>query len=103
MFYVDVLQNTTPEFSDLYRNIVPKYAARWKDLGIQLKLPVHNLDVIAIDHVNHPSYSEECCKAMLKKWMQVNFKPTWDELYQAIDGLPLLSDDGNSKSMYVCM
>ena len=100
MFYVGMLQNTTPELSDLYRNIVPKYAARWKDLGILLKIPVHNLDAIAANHVHYSSYSEECCKAMLNKWMQFNSRPTWDELLEAIDNLSLLSNNGNSRGKY---
>ena len=76
-----------PKVLELYRNIVPKYAARWRDLGLQLEIPLHHLDTIAVNYTNHPSYSEQCCKAMLQKWMEVTLNPTWSVLRMAIDSL----------------
>ena len=86
-----------PELSELHRDIVPKYAARWKDLGVELKLPVYHLNTIAVDNANHPSHSERCCKAMLQKWMEITPKPTSTILQKAIDHLSL-SREGSSKS-----
>ena len=94
-----------PELSEIHRNIVPVYAARWKDLGVQLKIPIHHLNTIAIDNVHHPSYSQQCCKAMLQKWMESTPNPTWDELQKAIDYLSNLSQDCISESKensFVC-
>ena len=76
------------EISELHRSIVPKYAARWKDLGIQLKIDVHHLDTIAANYQHHPSYSQQCCIAMLRKWMDTNPDATWNMLQKAINNLP---------------
>ena len=72
---------------------MPRYAARWKDLGVQLNIPIHDLDIIAVNNTNHPSYSEQCCKAMLQKWMEMTTKPSWDILQKALDHLPNSSHD----------
>ena len=75
------------QIADLCKTIVPKYAARWNDLGMELKIPQYHLDAIAVDKVNHPSYSVECCKAMLQKWMEITPAANWDLLQAAIENL----------------
>ena len=92
-----------PELSELYRDIVPQYAAKWRDLGVQLKIPVNRLDSIAVNHTNHPQYSEQCCKAVLQKWMEITPNPRWTVLQKAIDGLSGLSIEGSSESKRVVM
>ena len=89
------------ELSELYRDIVPKYAARWRDLGVHLKIPIYHLDTIAVNNTHHPSYSEQCCKAVLHKWIQITPNPTQSVLQKAIDCLPSLFHDDNSESMYI--
>ena len=88
------LGNRKPEISELHKHIVPKYAARWRDLGVQLKIPEHQLNTIAVNNTNHPSYSEQCCKAVLQKWMEINTNATWDMLQMAIGCLYDSSHDG---------
>jgi len=90
-----ILGNKIPELSELYRYIVPQYAARWKDLGVALKIPTHHLNIIEVTGVNHPCYIQECCKAVLQKWMEITPKPTWNILQKAIASLP---QNGNTKS-----
>ena len=80
----DLLDNKKIEISELHRSIVPKYAARWKDLGIQLKIPENHLDIIEADNKK----SQECCKAMLQKWMEITPDVTWNMLQKAISNLP---------------
>ena len=82
-----------PEVSELHSRIVPKYAARWRDLGVQLKIPEHHLNTIAVNNTNHPSYCEQCCKAMLQKWLKITPNATWSILHMAID---YLSDSSHS-------
>ena len=77
------------EIADLCKTVVPKHAARWKDLGMELKIPQCHLNTIAVDKVNHPSYSAECCKAMLQKWMEITPAANWDMLQAAIESLPV--------------
>ena len=94
ILYFLSLGSGKPEVSELHRHIVPKYAARWRDLGVQLKISEHHLDTIAVDNTNHPSYSEQCCKAMLQKWMDITPDATWSIIQMAIDCLPDSSPNG---------
>ena len=93
------LGNVQPKQSDLNRYIVPKFAARWNDLGIQLKVPRHYLDAIAVDKTNHPS-SEQCCKAMLQKWIEITPNATWNILQQSTSHLPDLPSKETFESMH---
>ena len=76
-----------PEVSELHRYVVPKYAARWRDLGQLLELPEHYLNAIAQDNLYHPLCNERCCKSVLKKWMEITPDATWNSLQMAIDFL----------------
>ena len=87
-----------PELSELHREIVPKCAAKWRDLGVELKIPVHHLDAIAVNNAHHPSYSQQCCTAVIQKWMEITPNPTWTVLQKAIDSLSGLSYEGSSES-----
>ena len=78
---------------ELSKNVVPKYAAVWRDLGMQLKIPSERLDAIAVNHGNHPHFAQQCCTAVLRKWLDITPNATWNMLRQAIDSLP------DSKSM----
>ena len=49
---------------------------------------MYHLDTIAEDNANRERFSEKCCKAVLKKWMESNPDPTWDMLQNAINCLP---------------
>ena len=90
-FYL--IGNKIVKVSELHRYIVPVYAARWRDLGVELNLPIHRLDIIAVNYINHPSYSEQCCKAVLQKWMEITPNPTWNIIQKAIDVLDSLPHD----------
>ena len=93
------LGDETPNFSDLHRIIVPRYAPRWRDLGVQLNIPISYLDTIAINNKNHPHHCHQCCTVMLQRWMEITTKPSWDILHKAIDHLPdQLPHDSSSKS-----
>ena len=87
-----MIGNKTSEISELYRFIVPKYAARWKDLGIQLKIPEYYLDTIAANNNHSQSYCQDCCKAVLKKWMDITPNATWNMLQKAIGDLPIRAE-----------
>ena len=98
MFLFFVIGDKTVDLAELHRSIVPLYATRWKDLGIELRIPMHHINIIAADHAHHPSFSEECCKAVFHKWMEISPKHTWSILQKAINSLPSSSHDGSSES-----
>ena len=81
-----------PEVSELHRHI--EYAAKWRDLGVQLKIPEHHLNTIAVNNTNHPFYNEQCCKAMLQKWMEITPDATWSILQLATNCLSDSSHNG---------
>lgn len=54
----------------------------WYQLGLQLKLQPHILDVIRKDFHS----TKECCTEMLKLWLQmVDPQPSWEKLLQALE------------------
>lgn len=77
---------------------MPKVAARWKDLGQELKIPDYHLNTIEANNVHYSSHCEKCCQDMFRKWIQSTVSPSWDILQNAIDSLPRISDDGSNKS-----
>ena len=96
-----LLGNEEPRFSDLYKDVVLKFATRWKDLGVELQIPMHHLEAIQLNNCHHPEHCQHCCKDMLRRWMEITPKPTWNILQKAIDNLPLISHDENPKSKEV--
>ena len=65
---------------DLRRHIVA-YAAKWKDLGLQLGLDIDLLNVIYADY---PHSVEICCRVMLSKWLERDLSATWGKLDDTI-------------------
>ena len=59
-----------------------KYAADWKDIGIELGL---ELDGLAIIERNHPSDCVACFQDMINKWLQLTTDgATWKTLEVAL-------------------
>ena len=100
--YMYILGDMKPKESDILRYIIPKFAAKWRDLGMLLEIPNYCLKTIAVNNTNHASYSEQCCKSMLQKWMEITPDFTWDKLQKCIGHLPGLSCNDNSESTYIC-
>ena len=44
-------------------------AAEWKQLGVQLGVPVHTLDEIQANHENSPNFVQECLRDMFYWWL----------------------------------
>ena len=64
-------------------NYVPKFACKWRDVGIQLlKARYHNaLDII---ERNCRYDVEECCKKMIDKWLETDKNAKWSQLIKAL-------------------
>jgi len=84
-FYSKEKTDTRPQIADLCRDIVPKYAVHWEDLGIMLGLQDHDISVISQDHIFNPNRTLDCCKSMLKKWLRTDSGATWGKLRDAIN------------------
>ena len=65
-----------------------KWAPLWKQLGRQLYVDQHLLNIIQHDCGNN---CVECCSRMLEAWQEQNThdNATWEVLMNAIDKLPI--------------
>jgi len=69
---------------DLANHVVPRWASKWRNLGMQLKIDYHLMDNIQQDF---PSDCEMCCNKMLAEWLQSNSAACWEDLIVAVDNL----------------
>ena len=59
-------------------------APHWRNLGVQLlqEKYTNKLDII---QENHRGDIERCCTEMLKHWLNVDTKASWDKLIDALE------------------
>ena len=67
--------------------MVPKWAPKWRELGTQLNIDQHLMDIIERDCHND---CESCCRKMFSKWLYNNPSVSWEDITTAVD--TLLSD-----------
>ena len=58
-----------------------KYAADWKDIGIELGLEIEGLSIIK---KNNPSDCESCFQDMINNWLKLTVGATWKALEVAL-------------------
>ena len=68
----------------MYKDVVPQYAIHWEDFGIKLGLEKHHIDTISHNNAYNPNRTVDCCKSMLKKWLEMDYSATRDKLRNAI-------------------
>jgi len=66
---------------DLNRYVTKKFAADWKDIGLELGL---QLDTLKIIKKNNPQQAEDCFEEVLDKWIKLNPNATWKTLEVAL-------------------
>ena len=54
-------------------------------LGILLDVPSTTVNAIAEENDED---EQECCKEMLKEWLSIDFKASWEKLLEAVRSLP---------------
>ena len=87
--------NTRPLLKDLYQHITPQYATQWRVIGTLLDLPSERLDII---EYNHRGQAEDCCNAMLERWLQEDTTASWGKLSTVIESCvqpPTVPDKGD--------
>ena len=57
-----------------------RVAAEWKNLGVQLGVPNHTLDVIQANNKNSPNFSQECLRDMFTWWLNNGLDVTQERL-----------------------
>ena len=74
------IEDDIPTMRDLNRYVIQKFAADWKDVGIELGL---NLDVLNIVEENYRKV-ESCFQETLHKWLKSTPNATWKMLEVAL-------------------
>ena len=76
-----------PQIKELHKKIVPLWAAKWKELGEELGLSHNELETISLNHAYHPRRCEECCKAVLRKWLDQDLTASWNKIDEATNNI----------------
>ena len=84
--YVSRAGEDQPVLTDLLP-IIPKYAARWREIGTELELKSYDLDNIDLDNAYHPYRTVQCFRCVLEQWLKEISSPTWCKLDDAIKGI----------------
>ena len=94
-----------PKLSKLNKYIVPKFSASWEKLGVALALDQYQVAIISKNHAHNPHRSEDCCREMLIKWLQINPSATWGVLEDAVTAIMSPSDPVvyNCAGSYTCL
>ena len=70
--------------------MVPSVADKWRDIGVHLLHPtIINSRVLEVIAADHPHSVEECCKSMLKKWLETQEDANWKQILEAIKNIGL--------------
>jgi len=75
---------------DLNRYVIKKYAADWKDVGLELGLQLSTLKVVK---QNNPLQAEDCLEEVLDKWLKLTPNATWRTLEVALTNVRRLQLD----------
>ena len=80
--YILFIVNDTPLLKELYQYITPQYATNWEVIGTLLGICAGTLDIIEYDNSHRAT---NCCKAMLKKWLEIDDTASWKKLFTVIE------------------
>ena len=75
---------------DLNRFVIKKYAADWKDVGLELGLQHGTLKVVK---QNNPLQVQDCLEEVLDKWLKLTPNATWRVLEIALTNVRRLQLD----------
>ena len=68
----------------MHKHVVP-CITNWEYLGENLGLKPYHLDCISRDNEYTPNRTKNCCRAVLKKWQELEYSPTWGILEDAVN------------------
>ena len=82
------IESPKPKLAEICRHIRDEAACRWRDLGLNLAVPVPQLDII---HMNHSHDIQSCCTEMFSYWLQADTEASWRKLIIAFKNMGLNS------------
>ena len=69
-----------PKLAELSCRVSPYWAARWRQLGTELKVKQSQMEIIDADH---PRDCLRCCNEMFSVWLDSNHTATWNNVLNA--------------------
>ena len=84
--YILHIGSSEVDLASSYQYVVP-CITDWEDLGVHLKLKPYHLDCISRDNEYTPNRTKNCCRAVLKKWLELDCSPTWGKLEDAVNAI----------------
>ena len=70
--------------SELYKDVAPRCAIYWEELGTKLGLQQHEIAIISKNNDYNSNRALDCSKSMLRKWLEIDTEATWGKLKDAI-------------------
>ena len=101
MFVAVTTGQEKPQIKELHNKIVPLWAAKWRELGEELGLSQHMLEIISMNNAYHPRNCEECCKAVLKKWLEQDPTASWSKIDEATNSISGTIAVHTGKGIYI--
>ena len=77
-----VVKKKRPDLKDLENLVTPTHACCWKEIGVQLNIPIGILNSIEIGYPTNPTW---CCNKMWMRWGEIDPEALWDRVIKAID------------------
>ena len=109
MILIVTTEEATPTMKNLNRYVTKKYAADWRDIGIELDLELYTLGIISKDNRHE---CVPCFQSTLDKWLKSTPDATWRMLEVAITnvtrehlGLDPVTDvygESNNVQLMIC-
>ena len=78
------IESAKPTMAEICRHVRDEAACRWYDLGLHLVVPVHQLDII---YMNHSHNTQFCCTQMFSYWLQTDTEASWRKLIIALKNM----------------
>jgi len=96
------IESKQPTIGELSEKIIPKYAARWRSIGIGLQISTETLEIIKY---NNPNNAIGCCMDMFIKWLEIDNTATWERLKeilasQAVTGAVLQKESPHTGNLH---
>ena len=92
------LTTERPALAEVTKFVTPNYAAHWRTIGIQLRVPCGKLDAIEQEY---PTSTTWCCDRMLEMWLEGDENASWQQLIATIIRFNRIRDF-NKKGLHVC-
>ena len=96
------MDDHTPKLDDLMNDVAAVIPAKWRFVGVQLKLPNGTLDEIQAQNARRPDECKHSFEQVLTKWKSLGTSPyTWETMINALRsravGEVALADELNAK------